>query len=74
MTKEKKILFSMLAALLFLFFLYVLIEAANQGIEFLADCRDPALVSYYPENQIRRFKTDELPNAFGVCSEYKVCG
>ena len=74
MTKEKKILFSMLAALLFLFFLYVLIEAANQGIEFLADCRDPALVSYYPENQIRRFKTDELPNAFGVSSVESTLG
>ena len=55
-----------------LVFLYLIFLNLNIIIEKNYDCRDPALISYYPDQQVKRLKQEEFMSAFGVRTKKEI--
>jgi hypothetical protein len=52
--------------------LYSIFLGFNIIIENNYDCRDPALISYYPDEQVKRLRQDEFVSAYGVGTKKEV--
>ncbi|MBU6149572.1 MAG: hypothetical protein KGQ54_05200 [Verrucomicrobia bacterium] len=75
---KKKYYFLKKASLFLIWFqlafllLWFFFEIANKVLTLVLDCRDPALISYYPDQQNARLSKEELPAAFGLNEKVEV--
>ena len=52
--------------------LYLIFLGLNIIIENNYDCRDPALISYYPDEQVKRLRQDEFVSAYGLGTKKEI--